>query len=264
MNFYEKIRKELVISIPYAEEKTFVQFVKKLYEKGWRYWTDTSSRYSTEHPFIKILYSAGVIATNNGAKTIVGGAIYPPKGISRGLFYSPLYPILIRVGDEGVAACFKEGCSREQYLQYLGDIIEAYSGIGGICSEWLRAEMSEDALHNAIAEVASLQQELSGAKNEISRKNVELAAVRQAQRTKEEIARAIAESLIAKSELALVDLKLAVRKAIAELVATKGISKSRKFAQIRKDLEAALDQLPAESDLNPCDDYTEDDNLSIF
>lgn len=62
-----------------------------------------------------------------------------------------------------------------------------------------------------------------------------------------------ASILAIKSELALANLRLAVQNAIANLAATKGISKSRRFAQIRKDLEAAINP-PTQKD-----DYSDEE-----
>ncbi|MEK9134834.1 MAG: hypothetical protein AAB451_00805 [Patescibacteria group bacterium] len=88
--------------------------------------------------------------------------------------------------------------------------------------------------------VSGLRAEISQLQVQISSKSAELAEVRREQQTKEEIARAMAETIVVQSKLDLAILKLAVQKAVADLAATKGISKSRRFAQIRQSLEAAI------------------------
>lgn len=94
-------------------------------------------------------------------------------------------------------------------------------------------------------EISSLRQQLSNRDNEIVEVRQQLYEIRREQQTKEEIAAAMAKLLATESKLALANLKLAVRKAIADLVATKKVFKSRSLAQIHKDLEAAINP-PAE------------------
>lgn len=103
--------------------------------------------------------------------------------------------------------------------------------------------------------IKELADDCSSLRQQLEKKSAELTEVRREQQTKEEMARVMAKSLAVESELALANLKLAVQKAVADLAATKGISKSRKFAQIRKDLEIAIN--PPRED-NPCNGCTDD------
>lgn len=104
-----------------------------------------------------------------------------------------------------------------------------------------RLEAAEEKAGGVEREFARLQRELDS-------KSAELADLQKEQRTAEVIAKALAGKMAARSELALVNLRLAVQKAISDLAATKGISKSRRFAQIRQDLEAASTPILPEDD----------------
>lgn len=92
-------------------------------------------------------------------------------------------------------------------------------------------------------EIRSLQEKLKEAektsaelRQQLETKNAELAEARREQEKEKEIASRTKQTLVAM----LANMRLAIQKAVADLAATKGISKSRRFAEIRENLEVAM------------------------
>ena len=245
-NFYSNLIKDFQVSISYHEKERFVKFVKEIYKRGWFYSTNGASTLrSQDHPFIRILYDEGVAKTNAGIRSACDGCFYPDierVGITRS-GGRIIYPLLLKVDDEwdgGVNLVFKEGCSREEYIRYIPDVLEVCEAVGIEYPEWLRAEVSAENLKKKDEEICSLSRTLEATNSKVEKLSAELIELRQDYRKREEIALAMAETMAVRSELAFANLKLVVQKAITDLAETKGISKSLKFAEIRESLEAAI------------------------
>jgi len=244
-NFYSNLIKDFQVSISYHEKERFVKFVKEIYKRGWFYSTNGASTLrSQDHPFIRILYDEGVANSTARIRSACDGYLCPDSGrvgqiIRRGRI---VYPLLLKVDDEwdgGVSLLFKEGCSREEYIRYIPDVLGACEAVGIKCPEWLRAEVSAENLKKKDEEICSLSRTLEATNSKVEELSAELIELRQDYRKREEIALAMAEKMAVSSELALANLRLVVQKAITDLANSKSI----KFVEIRKNLETAISSL---------------------
>jgi len=109
-------------------------------------------------------------------------------------------------------------------------------------------EQLRSNLEAKIKENSSLTSDVAGLRKQVFDLSAELGELRRERQTTEAIVRSMADTLTVQAKLDLANLKLVVQKAIADLAATKGISKSRRFAEIRNDLEAAINPPPGIED----------------